>query len=155
DLEDGLRLRAITAADLLSCRFFHRAPLNFVGSSNQALYQKFIEQRRNVLKILMEDILVATNKRLSRTSPERVRAADGYTVNHSDEILRDMEEVWTRLQSKKLHEDRRVKIANFRAARIVSDLTIAFAVHPQLVDVDFATEHGKLRTAEYLEHYRT
>jgi dGTPase len=155
DLVDGLRLRAITAADLLSCRFFHRAPLNFAGSSNQALYQKFIEQRRSVLKILMEDILVATNKRLSRTSPERVRAADGYTVNHSDEILRDMEEVWTRLQSKKLHEDRRVKIANFRAARIVSDLTIAFAVCPQLVDVDFATDHSKLRRAtEYLEHYR-
>jgi dGTPase len=154
DLEDGLRLRAITAADLLSCRFFHRAPLNFAGSSNQALYQKFIEQRRHVLKILMEDILVATNKRLSRTSPDRVRVANGYTVNHSDEILRDMGEVWARLQSKKLHEDRRVKIANFRAARIVSDLTIAFAICPQLIDADFAAEHVKLRTTEYLEHYR-
>lgn len=154
DLEDGLRLRAITADDLLSCRFFHRAPLNFAGSSNQALYQTFIEQRRHVLKILMEDILVATNKRLSRTSPDRVRIADGYTVDHSDEILRDMGEVWTRLQSKRLHEDRRVKIANFRAARAVSDLTIAFAVCPQLVDIDFATEHSKLRTTEYLDHYR-
>jgi dGTP triphosphohydrolase len=29
DLEDGIRLSAITASDLLSCRFFHRAPLNF------------------------------------------------------------------------------------------------------------------------------
>jgi dGTPase len=154
DLEDGLRLRAITAADLLSCRFFHRAPLNFAGSSNQILYQKFVEQRRNVLKILMEDILVATNKRLSRIKPERVREAGGYIVNHSDEILRDMGEVWARLQSAKLHEDRRVKIANFRAARIVSDLAIAFAVCPQLVDADFAAEHSKLRATEYLEHYR-
>jgi dGTPase len=75
-------------------------------------------------------------------------------VNHSDEILRDMEEVWTRLQSGKLHEDRRVKIANFRAARIVSDLAIAFAACPQLVDSDFAAEHKKLRATEYLQHYR-
>jgi dGTPase len=155
DLEDGLRLRAITAADLLSCRFFHRAPLNFAGSSNEILYQKFVEQRRNVLKILMEDILVATNKRLSRTNPERVRVAGEYVVNHSDEILRDMEEVWARLQDGKLHKDRRVKIANFRAARIVSDLSIAFAVCPELVDVDFAAEHRKLRATEYLEHYRS
>ena len=47
-----------------------------------------------------------------------------------------------------------MKIANFRAARIVSDLAIAFAVCPQLVDLDFAAEHRKLRATEYLEHYR-
>ena len=63
-----------------------RSLLNFGGSSNQVLYQKFVEQRRNVLKILMEDVLVATNKRLSRINPERVRVAGEYIVNHSDEI---------------------------------------------------------------------
>jgi dGTPase len=60
DLEDGIRLGAISASDLLSFRFFHRAPLNFSIESDQTLHQEFVEQRRNVLKILMEDVLVET-----------------------------------------------------------------------------------------------
>ena len=83
DLEDGLRLGQ-SRCRLVIVPLFHRAPLNFAGASNEILYQKFVEQRRIVLKILMEDILVATNKRLSRTKPERVRENGEYIVNHSD-----------------------------------------------------------------------
>ena len=154
DLEDGIRLSAITVSDLLVCRFFHRAPLNFAVPHGQSLYDNFIEQRRNVLKILMEDVLVATSKRLARMKPQQVRVAAEYVVNHSDDILQDMTEVWVKLQRSKLHEDRRVKLANFQAARIVSDLTIALAACPQLVDRQFASEHGRLRTKPYLDHYR-
>jgi dGTPase len=154
DLEDGIRLAAITASDLLLCRFFHRAPMNFSVASDQTLSQRFIEQRRNVLKILMEDVLVATNKRLARMKPQDVRGATQYTVNHSDEILRDMNEVWELLQRGRLHEDRRVKLANLQAARVVSDLTIVFAVCPQLVDPAFAAEHARLRTKDYITQYR-
>ena len=92
DLEDGIRLSAITVGDLLTCRFFHRAPLDFSIPSDQTLYQRFIEQRRNVLKILMEDVLVATSKRLARMRPQDVRGAGEYTVNHSADILRDMDD---------------------------------------------------------------
>jgi dGTPase len=141
-------------SDLLTCRFFHRAPLNFSFLAEQTLYQRFIEQRRNVLKILMEDVLVATSKRLARIRPQDVRNAGDYTVNHSDDILRDMNEVWERLQRARLHADRRVKLANLRAARIVSDLTLAFAACPQLVEAEFASEHARLRRSEYIEHYR-
>jgi dGTPase len=154
DLEDGIRLSAITASDLLSCRFFHRAPLNFAIPYGQSLYDKFIEQRRNVLKILMEDVLVATSKRLARMTRRDVRGATEYVVNYSYDILQDMNEVWVKLQRAKLHEDRRVKLANLQAARIVSDLTIAFAACPQLVDRAFASEHSRLRTKAYLDHYR-
>ena len=110
DLEDGIRLSAITSSDLLSCRFFHRVPLNFVVPAGQSLYDTFIEQRRNVLKILMEDVLVATSKRLARLTPKAVRSTDEYVVNYSDDVLPDMNEVWVKLQSAKLHEDRRVKL---------------------------------------------
>ena len=154
DIEDGLRLTAITISDLLSCRFFHRAPLNFSVASDQTLYQRFIEQRRNVLKILMEDVLVTSNRRLASMSPRNVRDATQYTINQSQEILSDMSEVWVRLQVGKLHEDHRVKLANLRAARIVSDLTIAFAVCPQLVEAQFSAEHSRLRTKDYLDQYR-
>jgi dGTPase len=154
DLEDGIRLSAITASDLLSCRFFHRAPLNFAIPYGQSLYDNFIAQRRNVLKILMEDVLVATSKRLARMTPQDVRVAREYVVNYSEEIQRDMNEVWVKLQRTKLHEDRRVKLANLQAARIVSDLTIAFAACPQLVDREFASEHSRLRSKAYLDHYR-
>lgn len=154
DLEDGIRLSAITSGDLLSCRFFHRAPLNFAIPDGIPLYDKFIEQRRNVLKILMEDVLVATSKRLARMTGRDVRGATEYVVNQSDEILHDMSEIWVKLQQAKLHEDRRVKLANLQAARVVSDLTIAFAACPQLVEQAFASEHSRLRTKSYLDHYR-
>jgi dGTPase len=154
DLEDGIRLSAITVSDLLTCRFFHRAPLDFSTPSEQTLSQRFIEQRRNVLKILMEDVLAATSKRLARMRPNEVRSAREYTVNHSDDILRDMNEVWERLQRGRLHADRRVKLANLRATRIVSDLTIAFAACPQLVDAAFSAEHARVRAKAYIEHYR-
>jgi len=49
---------------------------------------------------------------------------------------------------------RRVKLANLQAARIVSDLIIAFAACPQLVDREFAAEHSRLAATAYLEHYR-
>jgi dGTP triphosphohydrolase len=75
-------------------------------------------------------------------------------VNHSDDILRDMNDVWNGLQRKKLHQDRRVKLANLRAARVVSDLTAVFAVCPQLVDAKFSAEHERLRTKDYIHHYR-
>ena len=154
DLEDGIRLAAITASDLLSCRFFHRAPLNFSVPVGQSLYDTFIEQRRNVLKILMEDVLVATSKRLARLTRNDIRSAAEYVVNHSDEVLQDMSEVWLNLQRAKLHEDRRVKLANLHAARIVSGLVIACAACPQLVDQEFASEHSRLHTRAYLDHYR-
>jgi dGTP triphosphohydrolase len=144
----------MTVSDLLSCRFFHRAPLTFAVPHGQSLYDNFIEQRRNVLKILMEDVLVATSKRLARMKPQEVRVAAEYVVNYSDDILQDINEVWVKLQRTKLHQDRRVKLANFQAARIVSDLTIAFAACPQLVDREFASEHSRLRTKSYLNHYR-
>ena len=102
----------------------------------------------------MEDVLVATSKRLARMTSRDVRGATEYVVNYSDDILQDMNEVWAKLQRDKLHEDRRVKLANLLAARIVSDLTIAFAACPQLVDQAFASEHSRLRTKAYFDHYR-
>ena len=75
-------------------------------------------------------------------------------MNHSDEILRDMNEVWERLQRARLHEDRRVKVANLQAVRIVSNLTIAFAVCPQLIEPGFAAEHSRLRSTDYIAQYR-
>jgi dGTPase len=151
DVEDGIRLGALTVNDLHTCRFFYRAPLNFTLGPGETLYNRFIEQRRNILKLLMEDVLVETNKRLARMKPGHMRSADEYTVNHSTEIVRDVAEIWERLQRGRLHEDRRVKLANLQAARIVTDLTVAFAICPSLVDVDFAVEHERLWSTAYLD----
>jgi dGTPase len=118
------------------------------------LYNRFIEQRRNILKLLMEDVLIETNKRLSRMKPGGVRSAPAYAVDHSIEMRRDVGEIWERLQAGRLHEERRVKLANLRAARIVSDLAIAFATCPSLLDVDFVAEHERLWRTAYLRYYR-
>ena len=103
----------------------------------------------------MEDVLVETNKRLARMKPDNVRSADVYAVDHSIEIGDDVAEIWDRLQTRRLHENRRVKLANLQAGRIVSDLTIAFATCPSLLDAEFAAEHERLWGAEYLDYYRS
>jgi len=154
DLEDGLRLGALTLDDMLGCHFFHRSPLNFAASSRISLYQAFILQRRNIIKILMEDVLAATNNRLARIQPRDVRQASRYMVDYSDEIAKDVGEIWTRLQTKRLHADRRVRVANLRATRVISELTLLFAAAPSLVDPAFQAEHARLDSTPYMRHYR-
>lgn len=154
DLEDGIRLGALSTVDLLSCSFFHRPPLSLKLHEGQTLYQRFIEQRGNILKILMEDVLVASNKRLARMKPADVRKTDDYTINHSSDLSKLVGEIWMRLQSGKLHKDRRVQLANLRAGRIVSDLTLALAAAPELIDENFSTEHSRLWGTSYLDSYK-
>jgi dGTPase len=158
DIEDGIRLGALSRSDLLTCRFFHRPSLDFSIQSDSSLSQQFLEQRRSVLKILMEDVLQASSKRLARLSspsPKVIRNADEYIIQHSDELLVDVEEIWRKLQATKLHRDRRVLSANLRAARIVAELAIAYSIMPHLVEDRFRREHESLRNSKYMGYYRT
>ena len=154
DLEDGIRLGILSEADLQSCQFFHRPPLDLIGSHSGALYERFLSQRRIVLKILMEDVLRATSRRLSSTSPDAVRNASDFLVNHSEEMQGDVAEIWTKLQAGRLHRDQRVVGANLSAARIVSELTLAFALIPELVERRFREEHERLSNSDYMRFYR-
>lgn len=153
DLEDGLRIGALSLNDLLGCHFFHRAPLSFRLDGSVSPYHSFLSQRRSMIKLLMEDVLVATNKRLARTRPQDVRGASCYMVDHSEDMAKDVGEIWHRLQRNRLHADRRVKIANLRAARIVSELTLLLAAAPSFVDEAFRVEHTRLETTPYIAHY--
>lgn len=153
DLEDGIRLGILSESDLQACQFFNRPPLDLISSRFGSLYERFLSQRRIILKILMEDVLHATSKRLSRTSPDAVRVATEFLVNHSQEIQDDVSEIWNKLQSQKLHLDRRVVGANLAAARIVSELTLAFSLVPELVEKQFLDEHKRLWESEYMSFY--
>ena len=157
DLEDGIRLHALSRADILSCRFFHRPPLDFSERSDAPLAQQFAEQRRWVLKILMEDVLQASSKRLARLSPSsltKIRGADAYLIQHSEEMLADISEIWKKLQVGCLHCDRRVVSANLNAARIVGELAITYSVMPDLIEARFREEHGRLNGSPYMDWYR-
>lgn len=101
----------------------------------------------------MEDILVSTSKRLAKVNPNGVRSAAHYMIDHSEDMRRDVGEVWDRLQVARLHEDRRVKLANLRAARIVSGLTVLFAASPGFVDAEFSNEHARLKGTPYMTYY--
>jgi dGTPase len=157
DIEDGIRLSCLTHSDLLSCRLFHRPPLNFHPKRDQTLHEQFLEQRRILLKILMEDILKASSKRLELLSPKSYSSAAGateYTIQHSDDILGDISEVWRKLQSGKLHKDGRVVSANLQAARVVAELTTVYSVIPDLIDNRFRLEYERLKMSKYLDAYR-
>ncbi len=156
DIEDGIRLGALSHFDLLSCRFFHRPPLDFSPRPGLPLSQQFLDQRRWALKLLMEDILQASNKRLARftsKSVQSIRSADGYTIQHSEEMLADMGEIWTKLQAGRLHKDGRVIAANLHAARIVSELMIAYSILPDLIEHRFREEHARLNKSKYMDFY--
>ncbi|MHB1001827.1 MAG: deoxyguanosinetriphosphate triphosphohydrolase family protein [Armatimonadota bacterium] len=154
DIEDGLRLGILSADDLESCQFFHRPPLDLIGHRSDHLYERFLLQRRVMLRILMEDVLHATSKRLSFYSIHDIRSANEYIVNYSDNIYSDIDEIWNKLQVGRLHKDRRVLGANLAAARIVTELTVAFALIPNLVDNQFFMEHRRLWESAYMNFYK-
>jgi dGTPase len=54
-----------------------------------------------------------------------VRQANGYMINHSDEIAAEVGEIWNRLQVARLHANRSVVSANLTASGIVAELTLA------------------------------
>lgn len=155
DLEDGIRQGIITVSMLLQCRFFHRAPIDLDANPEDELVELFISQRRAMLRVLMEDVLTATDRRLvALGSPEEVRHRQEYIVAHSNDVSDEMAEVWRKIQAGVLHKDPAVVTANNRAAAIVSDLFLAFAVAPHLIDERFRRSHERLDASGYMDWYR-
>jgi len=157
DIEDGIALGILKLKDLLSCKLFHRAPIDFrVELGNSSLLATFIEQRPSIIRLLMEDIIAETSKRLFRlkdTSEKCVRNASDYVICHSPLIQDDVNEIWTKLQEELLHSNTRVLSANMSAAKKVSELTLLFALFPEHIDESFRTEYLKVRVSRYMKFY--
>jgi dGTPase len=154
DIEDGIRLDIITHQDLMSCKLFHRAPVDFRMAPSDLLYAKFIQQRGSIIKLLMEDIILESSKRISRlNSKQDVRTAGQYCIYHGPEIESDMKEIWSKIQSKKLHCNPRVLSANMNASKIVSELLILYILYPEHINEKFRTEHERLRDSDYIKFY--
>lgn len=155
DIEDGIRLGSITHQDLMSCKLFHRSPIDFRMKIGDILYPKFIEQRGSIIKLLMEDIIIESSKRISSlTSIKNVASANDYCIYHSPHINSDMNEIWNKIQVKKLHKDPRVLTANLRAAKIVTELIILFTLYQEYIDSRFLKEHERLKTSNYIGFYK-
>lgn len=158
DIEDGIKLNAITYTDLISCRLFHRSPVDFRLREGESLYSKFIEQRGSIIKLLMEDVILESSKRLSKIkSRQDVFTLGDYAIFHSPTIDADMDEVWKKIQVAKLHKDPRVLSANLNASRMVSELTILYIAFPSLIDNEFRKEHIRLDTqnSAYMKFYNS
>ena len=65
-----------------------------------------------------------------------------------------MNEIWNKIQVKKLHKDPRVLTANLRAAKIVTELIILFTLYPEYIDSRFLKEHERLKTSNYIGFYK-
>lgn len=155
DLEDGIRMGIITLKDLAACKFFERPPIDIIASSGESLYERFISQRGAILKVIMEDVLKATDRRLANvTKLEEIRQREDYTVTYSEAVGQDIDEIWKRLQAGILHKDSSVLAENARAAKIISDLLLLYATAPHLVAEPFRKAHNRLKTTEYLKWYR-
>jgi dGTPase len=83
-----------------------------------------------------------------------IRSAAKYTINHSSEMADEVGEIWKKLQVARLHTDQRVEAANLKASGIVAELTLAYAIKPQLVDSRFMAEHKRLWGTAYMKFYR-
>ncbi|ELS3716979.1 dNTP triphosphohydrolase [Vibrio fluvialis] len=156
DIEDGIRLDIITHQDLMNCRLFHRAPIDFRMTPSDSLYGKFIQQRGSIIKLLMEDIILESSKRISRLSSKKdVRTAGDYCIFHGPEIQSDMNEIWEKIQSRKLHCNSRVLSANMNASKIVSELLILYVLYPEHIHDKFRIEHERLRNSDYIKFYKS
>lgn len=155
DLEDGIKMGAISLENLLSCRFFHRPPIDIIPSQSETLYERFISQRRAILKVLMEDILNSTDRRLSNFKRlEEVRENRAYTVDHSIEIKEEISEIWKNIQSGILHRNPKVIESNMRAAKVVTQLFYLYSFTPELIDANFLKNFLLLDNSDYMNFYR-
>ncbi|MEC6906212.1 dNTP triphosphohydrolase [Photobacterium piscicola] len=155
DIEDGIKLGAIELHDLLACRLFHRAPIDFRIKKGDFLYSKFLEQRGSIIKLLMEDIILESTRRISKLkSKNDVFKADDYCIFHSEQIDKDMGEIWDKIQVAKLHLDPRVLSANMKASKMVGELLLLFTLFPEHINTQFRVEHERLNATEYMKYYR-
>jgi dGTPase len=154
DLEDGILLGAIERHHLLSCRLFHYASIEFADQGGD-LHAEYIVQRRNILQVLMEDVILASEARVARLpDAAAARKAETFTIDHSDEMRDAVGQVWRVLQVGRLHRDARVHMANMRAARIVTELTVLFALFPNLIEERFASAYSRLFGSDYIAIYK-
>jgi len=155
DIEDGIRLGIVDIYDLLSCRLFNRPTIDFRMKEGSSIYLKFLEQRGSIIKFLMEDIIIESSKRLSKIrSIKDVPKAFDYCIFHSPQTTADINEIWEKIQSKKLHRDSRVLTANMNASKMVSELTLLFTIYDEFIEEDFRVEHGRLSNTSYATFYK-
>lgn len=154
DLEDGIRMGVIGLEDLRKCKLFDRPPIDLSIARNETLFDRFLSQRRAILKILMEDILTATDNRLRPLKNlDEIRNLEQYTVDHSDIIKSELTEIWEKLQVALLHKESKVIAANMRAANVIRDLLILFTLQPELVERRFQRSHEGLIKTDYMKWY--
>lgn len=154
DLEDGIRMGVFKLEHFKQCKFFDRPPIDMSPAPGDTLYEHFISQRRSILKVIMEDILNYTDKKLSELKTiDCVRKSSEYAVDFSPNVKAEITEIWRKLQSAILHKDSRVIAANMRATKIISNLLYLFALYPQLVESKFRKSHDKLKDSNYVKFY--
>ncbi len=154
DIEDGVRLGAVGEQHLLRCRLFHRPPIELSANPSASLLQRVVQQRKNILKVIMEDAILETGRRLARRSSlADIRSADEYTVDHSADLKSDLDEIWRTIQADRLHRHPSVVAENMRAARTVGELTLLFSLFPQFIEPEFRAAHERLHELEYMTHY--
>jgi len=155
DLEDGIKIGAIKLEDIRSCSFFHRPPIDINPISGETLYERFISQRRSLLKVIMEDILQATDVRLSNINdPSEVREVKEYIVDFSPKLKKELSEIWHKLQVSILHKNTRVIEANLKASKIIYQLFYLYALTPELIEKNFVKYHLTLSDSYYLDFYK-
>lgn len=154
DLEDGMRMGIFEPEDIMKCSFFHHAPIDMTPPSGVSLLDQFISQRRSILRVIMEDVLNETDRRLSKLKNlQDVREERNYTIDHSETLKREIKEIWEELQVKLLHENQKVILSTMRSEKIVRELLLIFTFFPELVDKRFQETHLQLKDESYGKYY--
>jgi len=155
DIEDGLRIGCIDASVIKRCRLFSRPPIDPTPDRHESAAAWFRSQRGAVLKLLMEDAINATERRLTGiNSLDQVREQKEYLVNFSEEIAIDVAQIWNLVQAGTLHRDSGVRAANFRAAKICSTLLMYYILFPEMIDDRFSRAYQWVNDIGYMDLYR-
>ena len=139
DLDDGLRLGFLDLEEVRELALFSRAYDEAEKASAKLSRHALLhEANRRMITAMMEDIILATGKRIEQVqpdSPQAVRAQTERLAGFSDELRGELVPV-TRLLHEKYYRHYQLARASGKVVRVIRDLFDSFMNSPKLLPME-------------------
>jgi len=139
DLDDGLRLGFLDLEEVRNLALFSRAYDEAEKASPKLSRHALLhEANRRMITAMMEDLILATEKRIEQVqpdSPQAVRACTERLAGFSAELRAELSSV-TRLLQEKYYHHHQLAQATGQAVRVIRELFRVFMDRPQLLPTE-------------------
>lgn len=150
DLDDGLRLGFLDLEEVRELALFSRAYDEAEKASPKLSRHALLhEANRRMITAMMEDMILATEKRIEQVqpdSPQAVRAHARRLAGFSDELRGELVPV-TRLLHEKYYHHYRLARSTGKAVRVIRELFGSFMNSPRLLPTELYRRAGEKEAA--------